>query len=54
MATIPDFKYAPMFQVGKDDTEYQGNQKFTVLKDQTSTVKYESIYKDVDLNCSTS
>ena len=38
----------------KDDTEYQGNQKFTVLKDQTSTVKYESIYKDVDLNCSTS
>ena len=23
MATIPDFKYAPMFQMGKDDTEYR-------------------------------
>ena len=22
MANIPDFKYAPMFQLGKDDTEY--------------------------------
>ena len=23
MATTPEFKYAPMFQVGKDDTEYR-------------------------------
>ena len=23
MANKPDFKYAPMFQVGKDDTEYR-------------------------------
>lgn len=22
MATTPEFKYAPMFQMGKDDTEY--------------------------------
>ena len=22
MATTPEFKYAPMFQTGKDDTEY--------------------------------
>ena len=22
MATTPEFKYAPMFQLGKDDTEY--------------------------------
>jgi fumarate hydratase class I len=22
MAKTPDFKYAPMFQLGKDDTEY--------------------------------
>ena len=22
MAKTPDFKYAPMFQMGKDDTEY--------------------------------
>ena len=22
MATKPDFKYAPMFQMGKDNTEY--------------------------------
>ena len=23
MANVVDFKYAPMFQVGKDDTEYR-------------------------------
>ena len=23
MANTPEFKYAPMFQVGKDDTEYR-------------------------------
>ena len=23
MANLPDFKYAPMFQVGKDTTEYR-------------------------------
>ena len=23
MAKTPEFKYAPMFQVGKDDTEYR-------------------------------
>ena len=23
MAKTPDFKYAPMFQLGKDDTEYR-------------------------------
>ncbi|EJX05229.1 hypothetical protein EVA_06664, partial [gut metagenome] len=22
MAQVPEFKYAPMFQLGKDDTEY--------------------------------
>ena len=23
MANIPEFKYAPMFQLGKDNTEYR-------------------------------
>ena len=23
MANTPEFKYAPMFQLGKDDTEYR-------------------------------
>ena len=33
----------------EDKTEYEGNEKFTVLKNLISTVKYKSVYKDIDL-----
>lgn len=36
MATIPDFKYAPMFQLGKDDTEY-----YLVSKEGVSVSEFE-------------
>ena len=36
MATIPEFKYAPMFQVGKDDTEY-----YLLTKEGVSTGVFE-------------
>ena len=36
MATTPDFKYAPMFQMGKDDTEYR-----LLSKDGVSTADFE-------------
>ena len=36
MATTPDFKYAPMFQMGKDDTEY-----YLLTKDYVSVGEFE-------------
>ena len=36
MAQVPDFKYAPMFQVGKDDTEY-----YLLTKDYVSISEFE-------------
>ena len=36
MATTPEFKYAPMFQVGKDDTEY-----YLLSKEGVSTGSFE-------------
>jgi len=36
MATIPEFKYAPMFQMGKDDTEY-----YLLTKDYVSMGDFE-------------
>ena len=36
MAKIPDFKYAPMFQTGKDDTEY-----YLLTKDGVSVGEFE-------------
>lgn len=36
MATTPDFKYAPMFQLGKDDTEY-----YLLSKEGVSTSEFE-------------
>ncbi len=36
MAAAPEFKYAPMFQVGKDDTEYT-----LITKDYVSTGEFE-------------
>ena len=36
MAQVPDFKYAPMFQVGKDDTEY-----YLLTKDYVSVSEFE-------------
>ena len=36
MATTPEFKYAPVFQIGKDDTEYE-----LLTKDFVSTVSFE-------------
>lgn len=33
----------------EDKTECEGNEKFTVLKNLISTVKYKSVYKDIDL-----
>src|SRR5574344_1488000 len=36
MATIPEFKYAPMFQMGKDDTEY-----YLLTKDYVSVREFE-------------
>jgi fumarate hydratase, class I len=36
MATIPEFKYAPMFQMGKDDTEY-----YLLTKDYVSVGDFE-------------
>ena len=36
MATIPEFKYAPMFQMGKDDTEY-----YLLTKDHVSVGEFE-------------
>ena len=36
MATTPDFKYAPMFQLGKDDTEY-----YLVSKEGVSVSEFE-------------
>ena len=36
MATTPDFKYAPMFQMGKDDTEYR-----LLSKEGVSTADFE-------------
>ena len=36
MAKAPDFKYAPMFQVGKDDTEY-----YLLTKDYVSVGEFE-------------
>ena len=34
----------------EDNTEYEGNEKYTVLKNLISTVKYESAYKNVDID----
>ncbi len=36
MAQAPEFKYAPMFQLGKDDTEY-----YLLTKDYVSTANFE-------------
>ena len=36
MAQTPEFKYAPMFQLGKDDTEY-----YLLTKDYVSTGEFE-------------
>ena len=36
MATTPEFKYAPMFQLGKDDTEY-----YLLSKEGVSTGEFE-------------
>ena len=36
MAQVPDFKYAPMFQVGKDNTEY-----YLLTKDYVSVSEFE-------------
>ena len=36
MSQVPDFKYAPMFQVGKDDTEY-----YLLTKDYVSISEFE-------------
>ena len=36
MAKTPDFKYAPMFQTGKDDTEY-----YLLTKDYVSVSEFE-------------
>ncbi|MGM9688986.1 MAG: fumarate hydratase [Alloprevotella sp.] len=36
MAQVPEFKYAPMFQVGKDDTEY-----YLLTKDHVSVGEFE-------------
>ncbi|MGN1353620.1 MAG: fumarate hydratase [Alloprevotella sp.] len=36
MANIPEFKYAPMFQMGKDDTEY-----YLLTKDHVSVSEFE-------------
>ena len=36
MAQTPEFKYAPMFQLGKDDTEY-----YLLTKDYVSTANFE-------------
>ena len=36
MATTPEFKYAPMFQLGKDDTEY-----YLLTKDYVSVSEFE-------------
>ena len=36
MANTPEFKYAPMFQVGKDDTEY-----YLLTKDHVSVGEFE-------------
>jgi len=36
MATTPEFKYAPMFQMGKDDTEY-----YLLTKEGVSTAEFE-------------
>ena len=36
MANTPAFKYAPMFQVGKDDTEYR-----LLTKDGVTTAEFE-------------
>ncbi|MBS7407668.1 MAG: fumarate hydratase [Prevotellamassilia sp.] len=36
MANIPDFKYAPMFQLGKDDTEY-----YLLTKDHVAVSEFE-------------
>ena len=36
MAQVPEFKYAPMFQVGKDDTEY-----YLLTKDYVSVGEFE-------------
>lgn len=33
----------------EDTNEYEGNEKYTVLKNLISTVKYDSVYKDVDM-----
>ena len=36
MANIPDFKYAPMFQLGEDKTEYR-----LISKEGVSTAEFE-------------
>ena len=36
MANTPEFKYAPMFQLGKDDTEY-----YLLSKEGVSTSTFE-------------
>ena len=36
MANAPEFKYAPMFQMGKDDTEY-----YLLIKDYVSVGEFE-------------
>ena len=36
MAQIPEFKYAPMFQMGKDDTEY-----YLLTRDHVSVGEFE-------------
>ena len=36
MAQVPEFKYAPMFQLGKDTTEY-----YLLTKDHVSVGEFE-------------
>ena len=57
MATIPDFKYAPMFQTGKDETEYylltkegvsvaefNGKEVLMVSKEALTTLTQQAFY----------
>ena len=42
MAKTPDFKYAPMFQTGKDDTEY-----YLLTKDYVSVSEFEGTRREL-------
>ena len=57
MATTPEFKYAPMFQTGKDETEYylyahfnssrygEKNQKLSILKPNWDLLARDKLWK---------